>query len=294
MDLNKYLIFLEVAKQQNLSQAAESLGYTQSGVSHTIKRLENEMNLPLFYRNRNGTFLTSAGKEVYPYISQMVQCHENLQQTIFSLHNLQQGTLNIGTYSSISRQWLPHIIRKFKADYPSVKIHFKEGGNEDIVRWITKHEVDLGFLSSCFHEDFEWIPLKTDPLLAVLPSSYPFSGSSFPLQKFNGEPFIISAFGTDIDIHQTLNSHCVKPDIQYSAKDDYTIISMVSCNLGISILPKLVLDHYQADIFTLPLEPYSARELGIALSSKKMASPVTLKFIEYTRKYIETEQKPVS
>lgn len=290
MDLNKYLIFLEVAKQQNLSQAAETLGYTQSGISHTIKRLENEMDLPLFYRNRNGTFLTSVGKELYPYISQMVQCHENLQQTIFSLHNLQQGTLNIGTYSSISRQWLPHIIQKFKEDYPSVKIHFKEGGNEDIVRWIAKHEVDLGFLSSCFNEDFEWIPLKKDPLLAVLPANYSVSGDAFPLNNFNGQPFIISAFGTDIDIHQTLQRYDIHPDIQYSAKDDYTIISMVACNLGISILPKLVLDHYHAEISTFPLNPYAARELGIALSSQKMASPVTLKFIEYTKKYIESEQ----
>ncbi|MCD8020219.1 MAG: LysR family transcriptional regulator [Clostridiales bacterium] len=78
MDVNKYIIFLEVAKQQNLSKAAETLGYTQSGISHTIKRLETEMNLSLFYRNRNGAFLTAAGKEIYPCISQMVQCQENL------------------------------------------------------------------------------------------------------------------------------------------------------------------------------------------------------------------------
>ena len=127
MDLNRYIIFLEVAKQQNLSKAAEALGYTQSGISHTLKRLEQEMNLNLFYRNRNGAFLTAAGKEVYPYIAQMVQCQENLNQTILSLHNLHQGTLNIGTYSSISRQWLPHIIHQFKNDFPSIKIHFKEG-----------------------------------------------------------------------------------------------------------------------------------------------------------------------
>ena len=287
MDLNRYIIFLEVAKQQNLSKAAEVLGYTQSGISHTIKRLEKEMNLNLFYRNRNGAFLTAAGKEVYPYISQMVQCQENLNQTILSLHNLHQGTLNIGTYSSISRQWLPHIIQQFKNDFPSIKIHFKEGGNEDIIHWIENHEVDLGFLSSCFNEDFEWIPLTEDPLLAVLPPDYmPSDTSVYPLESFNGKTFIISDLGTDIDVHRTLDAYEIEPDIQYSAKDDSTIISMVACNLGISILPKLVLDHYDASVVTLPLEPYATRELGIALSSRKMASPATLKFIEYTKAYI--------
>ena len=108
----------------------------------------------------------------------------------------------------------------------------------------------------------------------------------YPLESFNGKTFIISALGTDIDVHRTLDAYEIEPDIQYSAKDDSTIISMVACNLGISILPKLVLDHYDASVVTLPLEPYATRELGIALSSRKMASPATLKFIEYTKAYI--------
>ena len=287
MELNKYTIFLEVARQQSLSKAAEALGYTQSGISHTLKRLEKEMNLTLFYRNRNGAFLTNAGKEVFPYISQMVQCQENLNQAILSLHNLHQGTLRIGTYSSISRQWLPHIIREFKNDYPSIRIHFKEGGNEDIMHWIRHHEVDLGFLSSCFDESCDWIPLKDDPLLAVLPGDYPRPASgSFPLADFNDKTFIISARGIDVDIHQTLAHYGIHPDIQYSAKDDYTIISMVACGLGVSILPRLVLPHYDSAVLTLPLKPFAKRQLGIAVPSKKMASPATLKFIDYTKKFV--------
>lgn len=296
MDFNKYLIFLEVARQENISNAAKNLGYTQSGISHTIKRLEQEMQLTLFYRDRSGAHLTESGKKLYPHIAQMVQCQENLRQTIHSLHNLHEGTLNIGTYSSISRQWLPSIIHRFKLDYPSIKVHFKEGGNEDIIRWIDRHEVDLGFLSACFHEDHEWIPLAEDPLMAVLPKNYPAdhpdlfprqAKQAFPLEKFNDKTFIISALGTDIDIHHTLEIHNIHPDIQYSAQDDYTIISMVACNLGISILPKLVLDHHNADVLTLPLEPFTTRQLGIAFSSGKLASPATLKFISYAREYIE-------
>lgn len=287
MDLSKYIIFLEVAKQNSLSKAAKRLGYTQSGISHTLKRLENEMDLNLFYRNRNGAFLTNAGKEVYPYISQIVQCQENLNQTIQSLHNLHQGTLNIGTYSSISREWLPHIIQKFKKDYPSIKIHFKEGGNEDILGWIEHRQVDLGFLSSYHNQGFEWIPLKDDPLLAVLPMEDCYlDHTAFPLKKFNKQTFIISAKGTDIDIHRTLETYDIHPDIQYSAKDDYTIVSMVACGLGISILPKLVLDHCNSSVLTLPLEPYAQRQLGIAIASSDMASPAALKFIEYAKEYV--------
>jgi DNA-binding transcriptional LysR family regulator len=291
MDPNKYTVFLEVAKQQNLSRAAEILGYTQSGVSHTIKRLEKEMDLILFERSRNGAFLTNAGKEVLPFISQLVQCQNNLDQTILSLHNLHRGTLNIGTYSSISRKWLPYIIQQFKLDYPSVKIHFKEGGNEDIMNWVKNREVDLGFLSYGADEDVEWIPLKEDPLLAILPPNYNTEGKNeFLLKDFNDQTFIISALGTDIDIHHTLEMHKIHPDIQYSAKDDYTIISMVSCNLGISILPKLVLNQYDTSVITLPLNPCATRQLGIAIPSRDTASPAALEFIEYAKQFVQHEE----
>lgn len=288
MDNNKYLIFLEVAKQQNLSRAAEVLGYTQSGISHTLKRLENEMDLILFERSKNGAVLTSAGKEVYPFIAKLVQCQENLDQTILSLHNLHRGTLNIGTYSSISREWLPHIIQEFKQDYPSVKIHFKEGGNEDIIRWIKNHEVDLGFLSSGFKENIEWIPLKEDPLMAILPPDYDINEQAyFRLEDFNNQTFIISALGTDIDIHNTLEKYQIHPDIQYSAKDDYTIISMVACRLGISILPNLVLNKHDKSVITMPLKPYAKRDLGIAIASRDSASPSALEFIEYAKRFVQ-------
>ncbi|MBQ9155293.1 MAG: LysR family transcriptional regulator [Eubacterium sp.] len=289
MEVNKYMVFLEVARQQNLSKAAEALGYTQSGISHTLKRMEQDMELTLFDRNRNGAFLTKAGRELLPFITQMVQCQENLSQAIQSLHNLHRGSLVIGTYSSIARRWLPHIIRQFKQDYPYIRIDFKEGGNEDIIRWINQGEVDLGFLSGCFDEGLEWIPLKEDPLLAVLPeddTKEKETGDTFPLTAFNGETFIISAPGIDVDIHKTLEKHDIRPDIQYSAKDDFTIIAMVACHLGISILPQLVLESYNSSVRTMPLYPYAKRELGIALPGRGMASPATLKFIEYSKDYV--------
>jgi len=286
MEQNKYTIFLEVARQQSLSKAAQVLGYTQSGISHTLKRMEEETGLTLFDRNRNGAYLTRAGRELLPYISQLVQCGENLTNAVQSLHDLHQGSLTIGTYSSISRQWLPHIIQKFKQDYPSVRIDFKEGGNEEITRWIRQREVDLGFFSSCSDDRLTWIPLKQDPLMAVLPADYPHAENGFPLEEFNQKTFIISAPGIDVDIHETLERYHIQPDIQYSAKDDYTIVAMVACHLGVSILPQLVLKNYQADVVTLPLEPFSGRELGIALNSKTIASPAALTFIEYAKEYI--------
>lgn len=291
MDYNKYSIFLEVARCNNISKAAKKLGYTQSGVSHTLKRLEDEFNLPLFYRSRNGAFLTPAGEELLPHITELVQSEENLHQMVLSLHDLQKGTLNIGTYFSISRNWLPAIIQKFKQDYPSIKINFIEGGSNDILQWVRNYEVDLGFLSTDEHEGLEWIPLATDPLMAVLPKDYPLSEDAyFPLIDFNEKTFIISAAGTDVDIHRTLRENHINPDIQYSAKEDLTILSMVEHHLGISLLPDLVLKGHTQSIKVIPVSPSQTRELGIAVPALNLSSPVTSAFIQYTKEYLRSEE----
>ena len=287
MEYNKYTVFLAVARLGSISKAAEELGYTQSGISHTIRRMEEEMEIALFDRGRNGVTLTSAGRELMPLIARLEQCRINLDQTVQSLHDIHQGSLNIGTYSSISRNWLPSIIQHFQEDYPSISINFKEGGYEEILGWLKNREVDIGFLSRYELDDLEWIPLAKDPLMAVLPRDIAAGDDSFPSSAFNGKTFIISAKGTDIDVHRMLETCNITPDIRYSAKDDLTILSMVACHLGISILPRLVLDQQRDDLIYLPLEPEYTRELGIAIPSREYASPAAEEFIRYAKNYVE-------
>lgn len=287
MEVSKYHVFMEVVRHHSFSGAAQALGYTQSGVSHTLKRMEQELGLALFYRDRNGAYLTAAGEEILTYVSQIVQCQDNLQQTVENLHDLNQGTLNIGTYSSISRKWLPEIIREFQKDYPAIEIHFKEGGAGDILGWMQRREVDMGFFSENVESWYDWIPLTEDPLLAVLPPEYDTRDwEAFPLEQCNSKTFIISEKGTDIDIHRLLEQKRIYPDIRYSAKDDYTIVAMVACGLGISILPGMVLEHIDTNVRTLPLSPRAERRLGLAVPSLSMASPAARKFIEYTQTFI--------
>ncbi len=292
MEISKYHIFMEVVRHHSFSKAAEALGYTQSGVSHTLKRMEEELGLALFYRNRNGAYLTAAGEEILDCVSKIVQCQDNLQQTVENLHDLNQGSLQIGTYSSISRKWLPRIIREFRKDYPQIEIHFKEGGAQDILEWMQRREVDMGFFSEGVDDWYDWIPLAEDPLLAVLPPDYDSEGvRAFPIEQCNDRTFVISEKGTDIDIHRLLHEKHIHPDIQYSAKDDYTIIAMVSCGLGISILPGMVLEHNDTNVQTMPLSPCAVRRLGLAVPSLQMASPAARKFIEYAKDFIATHIK---
>lgn len=287
MDLKKYELFADVAQTGNFTASGDKLGYTQSGVSHIIKGLENEFGFPLFIRTRRGVSLTDNAKKIIPLIRELLSENSRLEQTIDALNGLNTGSITIGTYSSISINWLPKILYEFQKDFPGIDIHMKEGGIDDIEAWIEGNTVDFGFCSQRNSQAFDWIPLHDDPLMAILPKDFPVPQSgAYAISAFQNQPFIISAVGIDYDIHLALTKANVTPYIRFSSTDDHAIISMVANHLGISILPNLIIQEWETLITALPLEPYSFRSLGIGIKSLDHISPASKKFIEYTKKLI--------
>ena len=76
-------------------------------------------------------------------------------------------------------------------------------------------------------------------------------------------------------------------DIRYTSTDDHTVISMVSNNLGVSILPNLVIGTAQSKILALPLEPYFSRELGIGARADSGLSPAARKFAQTIKETLQ-------
>lgn len=284
MDIKKCSLFADVAETENFTKSGERLGYTQSGVSHILKSLEEEVGFPLFIRNKSGVKLTANAQLILPAVRAMLSDHENLEQIINGINGLDTGTLTIASFSSISIHWLPKIIHHFKELYPNINIKLVEGGTDDIVTWVENDMADFGFLSARNLHQLEFIPLCEDPLMAVLPKDAPVPESgAFPISDFEGQNFIISAMGTDYDIHYALDTSLVKPNIQFSSTDDHAIISMIANKLGISILPRLIIHGFEDQIMSYPLDPYYYRTLGIAVKSKENMSPAAMKFLNLTK-----------
>jgi DNA-binding transcriptional LysR family regulator len=283
MDIRKLQLFIDVAETENFTKTGERMGYTQSGISHLLKSLEDELGFPLFIRSKQGVKLTNDAKRLLPSVRSLLAMTEHLQQDIDEINGLESGQLTIATFSSISIHWLPKIIHSFQQMHPGINIKLMEGGTDDIVNWIESDLADFGFLSYRKIRNLDWIPLYEDPLVAVVPVDYPVPENNvFPIENFANQNFIISAMGTDYDIHHALDSSCITPSICFTSKDDHAIISMVANKLGISILPELILRNFDSQVATYPLEPFYARTLGVAMKSKESLSPAAQKFLKVT------------
>lgn len=281
MDINKFILFADVASTKNFTKSGERMGYTQPGVSHVLKSMENELGFPLFLRTRKGVELTPNAEAILPIIRELVAVNEQLEQTVSNINGLETGHLTIATFASISRSWLPMVIHEFKKKYPGIEIELLEGGTDEIVDWVENSQADLGFLSKKHTSHLKWIPLYEDPLMAILPKDYPVNGrTALPMKEIEDHPFIISAEGVDYDVHEAIKKADITPNICFSSTDDHTVIAMVSNHLGVSILPNLVIGTAHSQITALPLDPYFSRELGIATNREYKPSPAARRFIE--------------
>lgn len=290
MDIKKCQLFAITAETENISKTAELTGYTQSGVSHMLKNFEDEVGVQLFRRDRYGVHLTPVGRDLLPYIRSLLAENEKVEQYIYDLNGLEVGSLTIGTFSSVSIHWLPQIIDQFQKDHPNINIRLKEGGISDIEKWIVNHEVDLGFYSRQPGHAFQFIHIQDDPIVAVLPQDYPLSENvaAFPIHDFDQKPFIVSEMTVDSDVSRVIKEGKITPDIRFSSKDDYAIMSMVEHHLGLSILPSLIIKGRIQSLKTLPLDPPFYRDLGIGLNDIKSATPIVKTFIAFVQKHFKT------
>ncbi|WP_054942060.1 LysR family transcriptional regulator, partial [Paenibacillus ihuae] len=268
MSLNKYEVFLKVVELSSLTKAAEVLGFTQSGISHTISSLEMEFGFSLLLRNRSGVKLTVNGEQVVPAIREILKWNEQLKQQVADIHGLETGTITIGTFTSVSVHWLPGMIKEFRREYPYIEFKLMEGGYLEIEQWIESGVIDCGFISLPTREKFEVFPLKNDRMLAILSKDHPLSQAPYmPLAQIAHEDFIIQKAGSDYDARRVLEKAGIHPNIKFTAGDDSAIIAMVENGLGISILPEMVITRQNHNVAMLELEERSFRSLCIAVDS---------------------------
>ena len=117
MSISKYQVFLKTVSCGSFSKAAEAMNFTQSGISHAINSLENELGVKLLSRNRGGVVLTADGRAVLPKIEKLCAAHHSLMQTVEGLKDMDSGLVKIATFSSVSAQWLPRILSRASGRY---------------------------------------------------------------------------------------------------------------------------------------------------------------------------------
>ncbi len=282
MNLQKYLSFVKTVEYGSFTKAAEILNYTQSGVSRMIADLEKEWKITLLERSKYGIKPTSDGMKLLPYAQNLCAEFDKLQMQIDEIRGLDSGLIRIGTFSSVATHWLPNIIKEFQKDYPNIDYELLLGDYMEIEEWIHTGRVDCGFLRLPTHQEFETIFLHQDKLMAIIPENHPLSHlEKFPIAALCDAPFMLLEKGEKTEISEIFERNNLRPNVKFITWDDYAVMSMVESELGVAILPELILKRVPYRIVSKELDVPAYRNIGLALRSKKNASLAVKKFLDY-------------
>lgn len=281
--MNRYDVFIRIVETGSFTQAAAELGYTQSAISQMVHTLERELNTTLLLRSKTGVTLTADGREYMPYIQSISNAQRELEVKCQEMQGLESGLIRVGTFTSVSRTWLPRFIKEFKKMYPPVQFILRQGDYTSICQWVAEGSVDFGFTNPEVTSKLNIIPLCTDRMQAVLPSGHPLAGEdSISLETLASLPYILLDEGVELSVPlSAFYRHGLTPNIQYTVVDDYTIISMVEQGLGVSSLYDLVLEGYHQNVVTKPIHPEVTRTLALVYKNKKVLPIASRYFIDY-------------
>lgn len=143
-NFNLYKIFCTVVETKNYKEASEKLCVTESTISSHIKNLENKLNITLFYRERDGLILTTAGKELYKSINDKIKDIEFAEESLIQNYDISKAKITIGCPSHIAISYLTKCVTEVKKEYPDLKIDIIGASDySGLIDKLQKHLVDF-------------------------------------------------------------------------------------------------------------------------------------------------------
>ena len=272
-------VFLHLTERGNLTATAQALGYTQSGVSHILKTLEEECGLPLMLRGRKGARLTPAGEELLPYFRSLCRAEEALLEQAQSLRGLEQGRLRVGSVPSLSACLLPRLLGQLRRRHPGIQVQLRHGEYKELEQWLLEGELDCAFLALPVSPRLAARLLLEDRIVAVLPQGHPLAcQEKITGQQLRAQPFIRFEEGWDTEIRDALAAMDLQPEEVLTVPDDYAILSMVEHGLGVSVLPELILTTHPYQVEVRELDPPARRQMAFAWRKEETPLPALTAF----------------
>jgi DNA-binding transcriptional LysR family regulator len=177
MMLAQLTAFVEVAREQNLSRAAEGLFLTQPALTARIKGLERELGCSLFIRTSRGMRLTEAGEAFLPYAVRALDTLVDGRMQVNALERGGAGRLVLGAAPAVSTYVLPALLKRFSQAYPRMSVSVRTGHSEEILELVLREQVMLGLVRGLKHPDITSIPLYEDRLILVAEPAHPFAAA---------------------------------------------------------------------------------------------------------------------
>jgi LysR family cys regulon transcriptional activator len=248
MNFQQLRIIRETVRQNfNLTEVANALYASQSGVSKHIKDLEDELGLELFIRKgKRFLGLTDPGKELLVIVERMLLDAANIRRLAEQFSQRDEGQLTIATTHTQARYALPRVVTAFKAAFPKVHLVLHQASPSELVRLLQEGEADIGIATEAVADVPELVsfPYYSWHHAVIAPPAHPLHQGPLTLEALADYPLITYHHGftgrTRID--RTFADAGLNADIVMAALDADVIKAYVELGLGVGIIASMAVD----------------------------------------------------
>jgi DNA-binding transcriptional LysR family regulator len=176
LDSRQLRAFFVVARTGSFTQAARELHLTQSGISHSMRALENDIGCRLLDRLGKKVALTQAGEQLLQHTNKILQEMESARESIARLGKWGQGRLRLGATTTACQHLIPPVLREFKESFPDHAITIEPGDTTELVVALLRHRIDVALSLEVEREpQLEFHPLFKDELLFITAALHPWA-----------------------------------------------------------------------------------------------------------------------
>ncbi len=296
IDWEYYKVFYYVAKYGSFTKAAHVLGNNQPNITHTMNKLEGQLNCVLFTRSNRGAALTPEGQLLYARISSAALQIQDAEEALSSSAALAHGSISISVTETALNIYLSDKLRAFHNEYPGIRLHIFNHSTPQAVQAVKNGEVDFAVVSTPIDAEPALRTASLMPFTEILVGGKTFTAlasQSLSLRELKQYPLIaLSAQSMTRSFYRQLfleHDAVLSPDTEAATTDQ--LLTLVKSELGLAFMPEpMARDSLQRrEIVQIPLrEPVPPRAICLVYDKHR---PLNTAAREFRRMLAESAEK---
>ena len=286
MELRHLRIFCAIAESGSFTAAADRVHTVQSNVTMRVKELETELNQQLFVRQKSGVVLTSAGQTFLGYAQRILQLADESRNALLDSAT-PCGHLRLGSMETTAAIRLPQVLARYREKYPQVRLSLMTGTTVELIKAVESYRLDGAFVGG-YHQNAALLQDEIFQEELVLVSSSAFDSLDALILAMPQQTVLV--FRTGCFYRSTLEHWFYQVGLVPSQIMELGtldgILSCVSNNMGVTLLPKSIAENYSARqairLHTLPVEFSNVKTVFIRRADT-LTTPALAAFIEAAR-----------
>lgn len=285
MEMHQVRYFLAAARELSFTRAAEACRVSQPALTTAIRKLEAQVESPLFHRDGHKLVLTDVGRRLLPHFTRICEETEAVATLARDFRLLNQVPLRLGVMTTVGPAAIAGLLAAFGRKTPGVEVAVRDGAPEALAALLDAGEIDAAILNPLegLGEAFHAEPLYEEGYVAVFPPGEGPSGNAVRLEELSGLPYVDRLA---CEMREMVMAICRDREVALyarfrSEREDW-VQAMVASGIGFAFMPEFAVTRPDLDRRAL-VDPAVTRTVALASRRGRRHAPALAAFVEAAR-----------